>query len=434
MNFTELLTLFQAQQCIALYAKRLAANDNSKNQVYFGPDFAALNLFPNKGPVLNEEAKTPNYKAALDFYWMNDKGQINSAPRAQLILYPDYPEVRFSGFLKGAVDAPNELLASRLPDRILFMGITPDRRIVGYVMVAAEMISEVDGENIERIGVFSEITVHSEETRSSRDQLLSALRGIHEQGWITSKQLRSDGLISGCAAPQCGGFTLEAELGIPKNSKGAPDFLGYEVKQHQEKNFERISSHKITLLTPNPRGGYYKDKGSEAFIRRFGYADRNGKPDRLNFGGVHRVGVRHHLTGLELTLKGYDPKKGTFEANGAIQLLTEHNEVAAAWSFEDFLKHWQAKHAKAVYVPSQKKDEPARMYRYGHTVRIGEQTDFLTLLRAFHSGAVHYDPALKIENASTDGATKKDRNQFRIDSRALDSLYKKFESVSLTND
>jgi len=96
--------------------------------------------------------------------------------------------------------------------------------------------------------------------------------------------------------------------------------------------------------------------------------------------------------------------------------------------------HWQEKHAKAVYVPSMKTERATRFYRYGHTVRIGEQTDFIMLLKAFHSGAVYYDPALKIENASTKEASHKDRNQFRINSQALGALYRRFDSVRLIED
>jgi hypothetical protein len=63
-----------------------------------------------------------------------------------------------------------------------------------------------------------------------------------------SKQLDLDGQLKSCPAPQCGGFTLEAELGIAKNSSGevlAHDHhLGWEVKQFAVEGFERIESAK----------------------------------------------------------------------------------------------------------------------------------------------------------------------------------------------
>jgi hypothetical protein len=60
----------------------------------------------------------------------------------------------------------------------------------------------------------------------------------------------------------------------------------------------------ITLMTPEPTGGFYKERGVEAFIRKFGYPDKNDRPDRLNFGGIHRAGERQPSTGLTLRLTG----------------------------------------------------------------------------------------------------------------------------------
>jgi len=56
MNLAQLKGMFVARGCTRLYAKPLAANDNSKNQVYFGPGFNALNLFrktPSSRPGSN---------------------------------------------------------------------------------------------------------------------------------------------------------------------------------------------------------------------------------------------------------------------------------------------------------------------------------------------------------------------------------------------
>lgn len=53
-----------------------------------------------------------------------------------------------------------------------------------------------------------------------------------------------------------------------------PDFRGWEVKQHSVTNFPRADSGTaITLMTPEPTDGFYKDRGVEAFIRWFGSPD-----------------------------------------------------------------------------------------------------------------------------------------------------------------
>jgi len=47
-------------------------------------------------------------------------------------------------------------------------------------------------------------------------------------------------------------------------SRIEPDFLGWEVKQFAVEDFERIESAKpITVMTPEPDGGFYKDADVE---------------------------------------------------------------------------------------------------------------------------------------------------------------------------
>jgi len=131
---------------------------------------------------------------------------------------------------------------------------------------------------------------------------------------------------------------LEAELGIAKNSSGEPDFLGWEVKQFAVEDFERIESAKpITMMTPEPEcwrtatSGFYKDADVAAFIRKFGYADKNDKPDRLNFGGRHVVGQRCPPTGLTMQLVGFGAATGKItDANGEIALVSDRSP--APWA------------------------------------------------------------------------------------------------------
>lgn len=221
-------------------------------------------------------------------------------------------------------------------------------------------------------------------------------------------------------------------MGIPKNSVAEPDFLGWEVKQHAVTNFNRVEVGNITLMTPEPTSGYYGERGLEAFVRRFGYSDRRGRPDRLNFGGLHRVGERHSSTHLTLTLTGYDADAERIkDANGAVALVSDDGEVAAAWDFSRLLVHWTRKHAKAVYVPSQCCKEPRRQYSYGDKVRLAQGTDFLRLLKAMAESAVYYDPGIKLEHASTNRPTHKGRSQFRVASKNIGTLYQTVELVTL---
>jgi hypothetical protein len=182
----------------------------------------------------------------------------------------------------------------------------------------------------------------------------------------------------------------------------------------------------LTLMTPEPQGGYYKDEGIEAFIVKYGYADKVGRVDRFNFGGLHFIDKLQPSTGLRLTLLGYDPvKRKIIDENGSIALVGAGGDIAAAWFFSDLLKHWNRKHNQAVYIPSMKRAVPYLQYAYGNTVRLCEGTDFLKLLAALSDGKVYYDPGIKLENASDSKKKKtKRRSQFRVKSKDIATLYK----------
>jgi len=431
---SRIINIMSSTGCTRVLIKRLADNDNSKNQVYFGPGFEAINYFPNLNITPD---KNGVFKASMDFSWIDSKGNIFKAPGAKIILYAQYPEVRFSGFLQGCKNAPSELMAARMAGRLLLLGIRVDGKVFGHVVSPRSNLAREFAllRDLPQVGVFNEISIAGKvAVTNSRVLLLSELKKIHDKGWIASKRLDSSRSILPCNAPNCGGLTLEAELGITPNGFSEPDFLGWEVKQHNVNNFARLTSGVITLMTPEPKGGYYSSAGVEAFIRRYGYPDKSGIVDRLNFGGVHVANIRHAVTGLTMKLIGYDELNGKIkDENGFLGLIRGEDEVAAAWHFADLLRHWNRKHNQAAYVPSMKRKESVLQYQYGNVVRLCEGTDFLRLLKAFASGKVYYDPGIKLEHASEPSLKRtKRRSQFRVKSKDIESLYKSMVNVDLT--
>jgi hypothetical protein len=425
-DLANLRRLMTAAGVRRLIAKRLAENDNSKNQIYLGGSFEVLNVLPFGDIYEDSSPKNQILKAPLNFRWLLANGTFVNARHSQLILYPQYPEVRMSGFLQGTRDAPNHLMTIRQAGRILFMGIEDTGIITAAVVgpddaLAAEFEAVTAGQE-ERVFYEISIGVAIENTRA---RLLWELRRIHNLGWINSKRLLPDGNLGSCEAPNCGGYTLEAELGVRPNSFSEPDFLGWEVKQHNVTNFERpTSGGPVTLMTPEPSGGFYKECGVEAFLRKYGYADRLGREDRINFGGIYRLGVRVELTGLTLALDGYDAETGKLrDSTKGITLFDDRGDSAAIWPYTGLMKHWAKKHERAVYIPSAMRAEPQRQYRYGSTVLLGQETDFFRFLRAVAWGHVYYDPAIKLENASSAHPKAKRRSQFRIRLPELPRLY-----------
>ena len=101
MTFKELMAIFTVNGCREVYVKDLSPNDNSRNQVYLGGSFDLLNMFP-VGKIETEAAgdwERERFKTPMAFSWIGEDARLYPAPGSQLILYPKYPEVRFSGFL-----------------------------------------------------------------------------------------------------------------------------------------------------------------------------------------------------------------------------------------------------------------------------------------------------------------------------------------------
>lgn len=417
-----------------LLGKFLSPNDNSKNQVYLGGDLGVVNVIPAGEPTAGTSGShaEPIFKAPVELSWLDADGKRFPAPHTQLILYPQYPEVRLSGFLRGAAWAPKELMRERTDGRVLLLGITESDAVVAFASESGSSIAnelEAMRDGLDSEGVLRVVPLSPEQSeRSSRARLLAALCRVHRSGWIAPWSLQVDGSSKECRGTNCLGVTLESELGIRANGRSEPDFEGWEVKAHTVRSLDRPGSGPITLMTPEPTEGFYAEAGVVEFVLRFGYPDKLGRPDRMNFGGVHRVGEVCAATGLGLSLEGYDRESETMTSStGRLALIDARGNVAAAWPFASLLAHWQRKHSRAVYVPGVRRREPRPAYRFSDRVSLGLGTNYLRLLDAFATGAVYYDPGIKIEEMS--GARRqKRRSQFRVKSGDLRSLYSDFEA------
>lgn len=432
MDIQRLRVVLRDLGAVRLYLKELAPNDNSKNQIYLAGDFAALHEIPHGKLVPMKATHGTNLKAAIALQWIDDRGKAWAAPNAQLILYPQYPEVRLSGMLQGAKWAPSEVIAGRADGRVMVFGITADGRILAAAGDAQSTLarSARSEEAIGHLGVLKELRFERQQTRQT---LLHTLAGIAARGWITSKRLDSEGNVLSCNAPNCGGLTLEAELGIRPNSVSGPDYLGWEIKQHGVTSLNKPGTGVLTLMTPEPDGGDYKRLGVSSFIERYGYEDTLGRANRKNFGGIYKVDRLVARTNLKLAINGFDPqKRKVTDANGYVALIANDRRIAASWTFATLLTIWTRKHAQAVFVPSvtARTDGPVR-YQYGAKVHLGIGTDFGRFLSSLNAGGVYYDPGIKLEKINGKPKVKR-RSQFRVNFRDLNELYASFNEVDCT--
>ncbi len=416
--------------------KILPKNANSKNQVYLASDFSQLGKIPSGEVIAHASTSEKSgrqeavFRSALDFYWLDENGQPQHAPRAQLIFYPQYPEVRFSGFLQGCKKSPSSLWVKgqrgEVPDRILLLGLGNDRKVFGITLPpespAAKEIRATEPHDA--YGVLNILPMPGQDGGDGFLELMTELCRIHRLGWVPSIRLDRSGNRVPCNASNCNGNTLEALLGIRSNGYSLPDFRGWELKARQVPNIDKPGSTTVTLFTPDPSAGYYNENGVAAFVHRYGYADKRGRDDRLNFGGIYRVGeAAHKDTGLRMVLHGFNAATGRYTSDGAIQLLDGRDNVAAAWPFAKLLDHWKTKHTHAAFVPSQARGGSEKQYRFGRSVLLGEGADFGRFLHAVNEKKVYYDPGIKLEGISGAKPKPKARSQFRVSSKHLPNLY-----------
>lgn len=422
MDLKRLTELLAGQGCSRLFVKQLSPNDNSKNQVYLGPGFDALQLLPHLGVRPDTRTGRGNFKAAVDLTWLTPDGRAERAPHATLILYPQYPEVRLSGFLRGCRTAPNAQMTSRQPGRVLFLGTTSGGRVVAHVASADDVLAK-QWESTHRASgqqLLEEVALKREEPLSV---LLRRMSEINSAGWIPGSRLDSHGARRTCDSRNCAGYTLESELGVAMNGRAEPDFLGWEIKAVAARGRTGISSKPVTLMTPEPDGGLYGDHGVRRFVIHYGYPDKGGIPNRKNFGGRHFADVRCKTSSLTMRVVGFDPRsKRIVDVAGEIRVVDSNGVTAASWSFSKLLEHWSKKHGRAAYVPYECRIGTRREYRYFDRIALGQGTSPTHFLAAVSAGAVFYDPALKLVGDDLNGPCKA-RNQFRIASRDLAVLY-----------
>ena len=436
-HFPSLESLFACMSKLGaerVVAKPLSENDNIKQQIYLGGNFESLSLIPYGTVTEDSKPATPNLKAAVAWHWINESGGADPAPHTKLILYPKYPEVRLSGFVRGCSAAPSGLLQpiprtqrrhDNEPDgRILLIGVSAKRHVFAYLAASGSAVSREfaarcsDGD-AQRAGVFWQLHLRAGRLVDAKAELLRRLADIKNAGWHYSRRLRR-GTVIPYAAPNGAGYTLEALMGIEPNGVAAPDFLGWELKA--------CGSGRVTLMTPEPDAGYYGKHGAEAFLRKYG---RYLPSDDFYFTGVHRVAELCETSRQTLRLRGYAAGGTTFEATGHVDLIDHKGAVSASWSFAKLLEHWGRKHALAAYIPCKSRMGETREYSYLSPVQLGEGTSFVKLLAAFESKAVYYDPAPKLERASTSKKKVHARSQFRTNLKQLAHLYETFQDVPI---
>lgn len=419
--------------------KQLSNNDNSKNQIYLGSDFDVIKVIPS-GDIYSDgfSAKGSIFKAPLNFFWIDETGNTEHAKHAKVILYPDYPETRLSGFLKSTnkknhitpshlmqPPTPDERLARNGKNRFLLLGIS-EKNIFAYCtgwedLATSELNNLIDEHSLTTIAsVFYEYP-RDYTGASSQVKLLTKLKSIYLAGEIESCRLARDGTILPYKAQNGAGYTLEAQFGIKPNGRSDPDFMDWELKAH--------SGPVVTLMTPEPNTGTYLDC-LETFLRTYG---TNIQDERIDFASRHNIGQENPKTFLTLKLEGYDPElKKISNPEGGLFLRNQSGTVIAGWTFNKIIDHWKNKHANTCFITYTNRKMETNYYQFGPEITLGKGTGFDQFLNAIYNNVIYYDPGINMKFDGKSWKPKK-RNQFRVHWKNISSLYTDIQHINLNN-
>ena len=435
----------------SIWGKRLVANNNSKQQVWLASDPSDLSFLPlgtpsyTPGKSQKKKAGNPVIQIPVPWKWVTPEG-VYDAPQARLCFYPQYPEVRFSGFLRGCEQAPNELMSDTKRghemNRCLFLGPVKNvageiDHVVGLVVGAGSPATRyvLDMDTFES-GHLCPLVYQTEQQPGEFSVLEHALLDIVGRK-IIPWRLRNDGSIDKpYTAPNAPGFTLEAELGVGENAIPGPDFDIWELKAIKQKSLDRRYNHKVTLFTPQPDRGWITQHTQAEFVLRYGHPntwDEQGNPTSYYFTtkDFRRDNEDKPEAKLELTLDGF-PDARHFDPNGMIALYeTGTRNLAAGWSYLKLLEHWQRKHNRAAYIPYLREDEDGdTIVEFGPLITLGISTSFGLFLQAFQDSKAVYDPGDKatLKNGKW---TPHSRSQFRINLNDIAAIYQEVREVDI---
>jgi len=422
----DLQRLFESKSVDLVYIKKLSPKqDNDKNQIYFGSGLKSLsNLF--SGDIIERSEPVSSKKKSdlygdiglqlyLKWYWMDRNGNTARANGTKAIEYPQYPEVRLSGFLSGCPLAPQSLRRtkqSRFKTRYLCFGFTPELDTVGIVLTEVEdelARNFPDLPKYSESSLLSVLIVNDQYQSTPGDILLNLLKtkvgSEKHSGFI----LKPDGPVP-FNGNQSAGYTLEGLLGIVANGKSGPDILGYELKT--------TGSSNGTLITTEP------DLGEKADLEFKEYMSRYGSPGKKDSNTIRFTGtfsLDKKPVGKDYILRLFrDGEKDGLPGHIGLYSLDE-KILVQGWSFQKLNSKWVEKHSNAVYIKYSKEKDESRndVIQFGPICWFAHGTSFNNFLEGIRAGVIYFDPADSIyENGQS-----KSRAQWRYRISQRDEVY-----------
>lgn len=307
-SIKEIEEILTSHHCEQAFIKKLAKNNNDKNQIYihrsvgvfnsiFDLDFIERDFSESTTKPASDNSKRIPAAIFKSFSWVNVDRELIRVRECKAILYAQYPETRLSRFQTKSGSMPRSMSVeyTKLPEilnRYLILGATRDGEAIAIQVVGPAPDFEEEFEKLPFVADTSVIRhIVLSEDQTPTDELMSLLRSKVANKNYPGTILRPSGVSDPFNGTQVPGYTLESALGIASNANKDGDFRGIELKATTQK--------KVTLMTTEPDEGPYAESFA-SFVQKFGYTQDNGATYRMN--GLHRCGVRVDKTGLTLKI------------------------------------------------------------------------------------------------------------------------------------
>jgi hypothetical protein len=161
-------------------------------------------------------------------------------------------------------------------------------------------------------------------------ELLELLKEISEKGFIPSTTNADSGV----------GDTLEALLGIRRNSNRAPDYKGIEIKSSRLNSRTGRQENRSTLFSKIPNWEISRLKSAREILDNYGYiSSSTGRP-------ALQVTLKHipNAQGLYLAFNEIDSKIQNLFREG------ESSEEVVAWKIDELENSLREKHKNTFWV------------------------------------------------------------------------------------
>ena len=431
---SEINDRFASLGCRTILVKQLSVEDDSKHGIYLASTAPLTQLLPGvltaRGASSSETKRRSKagrtiFALDMDFAWVQGNGFESASPDAKIIEYGQYPENRLSGFLRGCAHPPECLSGpdqARYGPRALFIGIS-GQKVYGTVCTqlnSPRVLDEIRGLKPWPVASPLQVLRDEFELRNDGDQLLTQIESLIGAQYSPLVLTASDpNPVPTKWQPQSAGWTLEALLGIPRNSASEPDKLGYEIKA--------VGSSKVSLITTEPDFGLRQELGLREFLERYGSISKLDSDKRV-FGGIHSFERASTNSKGVLEVHGWPATASSSNAGikPSVVLRQQGSDlILAGWSLEKLARSWAKKHAAAIYVEASKTGVKGReKASFGPLVLMAKGTSIDLFLEQVVLGNVFLDPGDSLK-----GKKVKARTQWRVSGNIHTTLPRKLEPL-----